>query len=502
MATIDTPQEQAEQLAIDILELSRNTLLIKLRFLDSALCQLPFDRDYQTTFATDGFCFYYNFIHVLKSYKIQKELVMRDYLHTVFHCIFHHPFIGSLVDSFAWDLACDIAVEAALNELNLPELNCMRCSRQSEILAELKNFVPMLTAEKLYHHFHESGMPSEEMETLRSYFIADDHHLWYQLTTHSSESDSTDAKKSEETPSETQDAKDFSENSSADEKQNSELNTRTSSSTGPEDNNESPNTSSHGKDEQEKLWHEISSRIQTDLETLSRQYGDKTGILLQNILECTREKTDYREFLQKFAVLGEETHINDDEFDYIYYTYGLELYDDIPLVEPLEYKEVKKIREFVIAIDTSASVKGELVQSFLQKTFEILIQEDTFFEQVHLHIIQCDTSIQDVSVIQCKEHLQAYLHKLENSSEYFLHGFGGTDFRPVFSYIHDKQEHGELLDLHGLLYFTDGDGIYPETPTDYHTAFLFTEKASASISVPTWAMKIQLDEDSLRKDLS
>ena len=63
--------------------------------------------------------------------------------------------------------------------------------------------------------------------------------------------------------------------------------------------------------------------------------------------------------------------INDDEFDYSFYTYGLQLYEKMPLIEPLEYKEIKAIKEFVIAIDTSGSTSGELVQTFLQKTYII-----------------------------------------------------------------------------------------------------------------------------------
>ena len=33
-------------------------------------------------------------------------------------------------------------------------------------------------------------------------------------------------------------------------------------------------------------------------------------------------------------------------------------YGNLPLIEPLEYRETKKVREFVIAIDTSASCRG------------------------------------------------------------------------------------------------------------------------------------------------
>ena len=302
MKPINTQQE-AEQLAKDILELSRNTLLIRLRFLEPALCQLPFDTDSQITLATDGFCFYYNFIHVLKTYKISRELLMRDYLHTVFHCIFHHPFIGTLVDSYAWNLACDIAVEAALSELELSELSCSRCMKQQEILTELKEYVPVLTAEKLYRHFHDSGMPPEEMETLRSYFLADEHDMWYQLSSASDESNPSNQNPDKDSDTETQEPKEDSDDGNNGEDQKSDSQTKRSDSGISEEDNEadaSPSPSP-SKDEQEKLWQEIASRIQTDLETLSRQYGEKTGTLLQNIkavLPCSNLRFTQRHLNQ------------------------------------------------------------------------------------------------------------------------------------------------------------------------------------------------------------
>ena len=101
--------------------------------------------------------------------------------------------------------------------------------------------------------------------------------------------------------------------------------------------------------------------------------------MMQNLLSVNREKYDYTAFLKKFAVLGEAMKVNEEEFDYIYYTYGLEHYDNMPFIEPLEYKEIKRIKEFVIAIDTSGSVMGEEVQMFLQKTYNILMQENSYF---------------------------------------------------------------------------------------------------------------------------
>ena len=95
--------------------------------------------------------------------------------------------------------------------------------------------------------------------------------------------------------------------------------------------------------------------------------------------------------------MGEAMRSNDDEFDYVFYSYGMQLFPEkrMPLIEPLEYKDVKRIREFVIAIDTSGSVMGEQVQAFLQKTYNILQSTESFFSRINVHIIQCDEDIQE-----------------------------------------------------------------------------------------------------------
>ena len=147
---------------------------------------------------------------------------------------------------------------------------------------------------------------------------------------------------------------------------------------------------------------------------------------MQNLREVNREKYDYTAFLKKFAVRGEAMRINDEEFDYVYYTYGLKLYKKMPLVEPLEYKEVKRIREFVIAIDTSGSVAGEQVQTFLQKTYNILKSTESFFSKINVHILQCDATIQEDAKITSQDEFDEYLKGMK------LRGLGGTDFRPVF----------------------------------------------------------------------
>ena len=184
--------------------------------------------------------------------------------------------------------------------------------------------------------------------------------------------------------------------------------------------------------------------------------------------------------------MGEAMKINDDEFDYIFYTYGLRLYDKMPLVEPLEYKEEKRIREFVIALDTSGSVQGELVQKFIEKTYNILMQTESFFKKINLHIIQCDAQIQEDVKITSRQEFDEYIENMN------LLGFGGTDFRPVFTYVEQLRKEKEFTNLKGLIYFTDGDGTFPQQMPDYPTAFVFVDNDDEPPQVPPWAIRLVL----------
>ena len=246
------------------------------------------------------------------------------------------------------------------------------------------------------------------------------------------------------------------------------------------------------REELEELWSEIARHMQVDLDTGKQQRGSGAGAMMQNLRAVTRETYDYTDFLRRFAVPGEAMQINDDEFDYIYYTYGLQLYGNTPLIEPLEYKEVRRIREFVIAIDTSGSVKGDEVQRFIQKTYNILLEEESFFTKINLHIIRCDAATQEVQKITSREEFDAYLAGMT------LKGFGGTDFRPVFAYVDRMLAEREFVNLKGLIYFTDGQGVYPAQQPAYETAFVFVRDDYEVPKVPVWAIRLVLDRDDLQ----
>ena len=76
-----------------------------------------------------------------------------------------------------------------------------------------------------------------------------------------------------------------------------------------------------------------------------------------------------------------------------------------------------------------------------------------------------------------------------------IRGHGGTDFRPVFTYVDHLIEKKELPDLKGLIYFTDGYGAFPRKKPPYDTAFVFSGDDFNDKDVPPWAIKLVLRED-------
>lgn len=248
--------------------------------------------------------------------------------------------------------------------------------------------------------------------------------------------------------------------------------------------------------EQQQRWRDISESVLVNLETFSHHCGNRAASLVQALQAVNRTKVDYSSFLRRFAARTEVLHTSPDEFDQNYYTFGLSLYKDTPLIEALEYYDDKRIRELVIAIDTSGSVAGDMVQAFLQKTYDIIMQENSFARKFVIHIVQCDMQIQSDTVITSQAEFNEYL------KTFTLRGFGGTDFRPVFEYVNKLRKEGHLKQMRGLLYFTDGQGVFPARKPDYDTAFIFLENSvAATAKVPAWAIKVVLDPADINTQL-
>lgn len=519
-------EDKALLLAGEILRSTTTTLLLHMRFLESALFRLQPEAA-RTTFATNGQQLYYGFSFLFDAYRRDPVYLTRGYLHTLMHCIFRHPFISGTVSRQMWDLAADVAAEAAIEQLGLPAFDEARSQKIRPFLKKLRDAGIHLTAEKLYRHFLTHPEMQPEYEEMMPVFSFCDHSCWYSPVSDASPDADSDSENSvqdsrqENSGDEGQMRADSRREDPGDTEQKGADRQQTPSrgdgapqenaapkedggpkpaadrgSSKPQDGKETAPSCRHPQNARgsalDGKWSEISRRIQIDLETFSREAGDQAGSLLQNLRALNREKYDYRSFLLRFAQPREVMKVSEDEFDYNFYTYGLRLYGNVPLIEPLEYREDRRIREFAIVIDTSGSTSGDLVQTFLEKTYNILKTTETFDSRMHLRIIQADADIQESRLIHTDAELEAYIR------DFRIRGGGGTDFRPAFRHVDELIHSGELRRLRGLIYFTDGFGTYPAKKPAYDSAFVFVGDTSGGFEppqVPPWAIKLVLDTD-------
>lgn len=481
-------------LALSVLNVSRNTLSIHLRFMNLAISRLrwlsipdavqemPMLQPLldETVLATEGTTIFYDPMALCKLYAADKNNGPRAYMHLILHGVFRHFEVKPSVLQPLWDLACDMAVEGVINDLNLPMLTNAQAAGQVQVLQQIAPRVNnLLTAEKLYAYLRMNPPSETEFARLKRLFSPDNHALWYTPTARVA-------------MAEEQAAGDNGGGTSG-------TSQRGQSNDGqPDDDSQEDASTAQAQAALSALlqdWQHIAEQMQTDLETFHKQRGDEAGGMMQNLRAVNREKYDYTAFLKKFAVMGEAMRINDDEFDYVFYSYGMQLFPEkrMPLIEPLEYKDVKRIREFVIAIDTSGSVMGEQVQAFLQKTYNILQSTESFFSRINIHIIQCDANIQEDIKITSREEFEHYLQTMT------IKGLGGTDFRPVFQRVDKMIRDGEFANLKGMIYFTDGYGLFPERMPAYKTAFVFVEDGCEIPEVPVWAMKLVLTREEVEE---
>lgn len=426
--------DKMQDIGREILILTRNGLYLKMRFLDVALSSFHYGADPAADPAgTDGFSIYFHAGSLAKMYRDNPVRVNRLYLHMVLHCIFHHLTRREGRPKELWDLACDIVAESMIDTMQHRVVLSSRSFLRRETYRKLELEMKVLTPQKVCACLEKWALPSRKMEELAREFYVDSHIYW------------------------------------------------------PDDDEE------ERRQEIENHWQDKTEKMETDMETFSKEASSASGNLLEHVKVENKERFQYGDFLRKFAVLREEMAIDEDSFDYSFYSYGLRLYGNMPLIEPQEWKESKKIEDFVIVIDTSMSCSGELVQKFLEETYTVLSEENSFFRKVNIHIIQCDDQVRSDQKITSEEELRSYMDDLE------LAGEGGTDFRPAFEHVNKLLAQKEFSQLRGLIYFTDGQGVYPAKMPPYKTAFVFMKEDFEDVNVPAWAIRLVLDEEDIRK---
>lgn len=443
--------ERLKEISEKILSETRTDLYLSLHFLGEALDSLPWQMDLTTTFVgTDAEFIRYNPTYLMDTYVREPKWMARTYLHILLHCLLLHPMAeipeGEDPDRIFWNLSCDIAVESIIDSLeDCPAVRRVLPDFRAEWYEKLEDKIKVLTAEKIYRYLRQYPPDPTAEERLISEFTLCDHEFWEELENRKKEGEQPEPKREP------------------------------------------------GREQSEELkekWKDRSGRMMTELKNSGSGMSRMMGTLTRVLEVVNRKRMSYRDFLRRYAIVREEARVDPDSFDYGFYNYGMELYGNMPLMEENEYRESKKIEELVIAIDTSASCQATLVRHFLSETAAILRSRETFFHRIELRILECDNQVQKDILIRTPEEMKRYLETFEVSG-----GFG-TDFRPVFEYVERLRAEGHLKNLRGLLYYTDGAGLYPSGPTAYETTFVFwTDEKFFDRHVPAWCVKVYLGED-------
>lgn len=508
--------EACAPVAEAILEEARATLAVRFRFLDRALWRMPLVPLFDLYgISSDGRSLFYDPVYVVDRFRLSPNEVVRDVVHCLFHCIFRHPFMLYSVLRRPWDAACDIAIESLILELMGDEFPSNMDRRAKDSLRVLRAQAGgVLTAERLYHLFSNEGN-KVDLASLGPLFYHDAHGLWYGDEDEPAPAEGACAAEASEPrpasappavqgddveeldqvadgPVEVPRPDGAAAGGEADDAAAADGDGVAAEEAAPADDaDEEGRGGDAAAAELARAWEDVGRQMQVELETRLIRQGEGAGHLTQALRAVNRETGDYGAFLRRFATLHEALGVNDDEFDYIYYTYGLSRYGNLPLIEPLEYREDRRIRDFVVAVDTSESCSGAVVEAFMRKTWAILRQSESFRERVCIHLIQCDAQVQEDTVITSPAALEHYLEGFQ------VRGLGGTDFRPVFDHVARLRERGELADLRGLIYFTDGEGTFPRKPPPYDVAFVFLDDGYSDPAVPPWALKVIMDEREL-----
>jgi len=430
-------EKNFQRIGADILNAARSRLYMSLPYLDTALSGLAFQPGAGTTLslATDGEILYYDGHWLAERYLHSDALVNRAYLHVILHCMLRHLAKKRGRAGELWDLACDAAVESILDGLDDACLRCPVPPAKEKFWGEMRREMPVLTAEGIYRQLLRRRLPEYEVAQLQRVFLADDHGLW-----------------------------------------------------DPEGRERQERSQ-----RQDQRWQSAAERTQTGMETVLAGRAAGGEAVYEQVRASAREDVDYRAFLRRFAAPREVMAADGDAFDYIFYTYGLRLYGNLPLIEPPETREERRIEDFVIAVDTSMSTSGELVRRFLDCTYAVLRSTETFTRKVNIRILQCDDQLRADHTIRSAEELRDYMEHFE------LIGGSATDFRPVFRHVDQLLAEGAFTHLRGLLYFTDGMGRYPRKRPPYDAAFVLLEEPPAAVPMPLWAIRLTLTEPALER---
>ena len=184
---------------------------------------------------------------------------------------------------------------------------------------------------------------------------------------------------------------------------------------------------------------------------------------LESLVESIVEpKLDWRSLLREFI----ETCT--DRTDYTW-TRPNKAYAYYDTYLPSLYGEAAPA--FAVAVDTSGSVSDQELAEFSAEIAAIASE----VKPLTLTVIHCDAAVHKAESFERGEEVRITT----------FHGRGGTDFRPPFEYVQK-----EALDIAALVYLTDLQGTFPDSPPPYPVLWISTTKEQAP-----WGQTVRLETE-------
>ena len=181
--------------------------------------------------------------YIIGTYKKDPIRMNRSVLHSTLHCLFGHLQIPKDYEEDYWNLACDIVVESMIDGFQKTSVRSRIVPFRRNTYQKLNEKLDVLTVKGVYRELMRWQLSMEEFAQLHLEFWLDDHCRW--------EKDVPPEKKME----------------------------------------------------REKIWKDLNEKLQTEMETFSKEAVENNETLLHQVQLENRERYDYRKFLKKFPTM-------------------------------------------------------------------------------------------------------------------------------------------------------------------------------------------------------
>ncbi len=441
------PDTDADLTAIETkLASARTRLILDKPFLGALVLRLPMqpaDANWCPTTATDARAFYYNPDYIDELSLDQTQFMLA---HEALHCALSHFARRQHRVKHRWDLACDYAINPLLVDDGLkPPPNALVMPMYKGMTAE--EIYPLIDdndqSETLDTHAYDRDNAGQGRNS-----SMDERDVQQQQTRGRADQGkgAGNGEASSEPPDADQQPQQGRDQQTADNEQASQP---------ADDRGGAPQPLT--PDEQETLQVQWQQRMAGAAQQ-AMQAGKLGGELKRMIDHLLQPQLPWRMLLARYM-----TSLSRDD-----YSWSRPSRREGDFIMPsLRSHQL----DVVIALDTSGSIRDDEVQEFVDEI-------DALKGQVRARVtlLPCDAQLCAGAPFRFEPWEQFCRPKN-------LAGGGGTSFRPVFDWV---QQTGARPDL--LVYFTDADGAFPDREPNYPVIWLVKGRSS----VP-WGQRIQLN---------